>query len=124
MIIFILLILAAAVGTFIAVTLNKRDDDGVFGQAISFAIAVTLCISLLVSTGFIIVEHVGYDIKLAGLQAKRDALVYQVESGVYFGDAVGEFNSELIKDQMMHENPWTSWYVGDYVMGVDPIELN
>lgn len=56
-------------------------------------------------------------------QAKRDALVYQMEHGLYLGDAIGQFNSDLIGAKDAHENPWTSWFVGDYVEHLEPIEL-
>lgn len=80
--------------------------------AASFTMLLVVCI-----------ENTHHDRNLAELQAKRAALEYQIDSGIYFGDAVGEFNSELIHNQYIHNDPWTSWFAGKYWMEVDPVEL-
>ncbi len=56
-------------------------------------------------------------------QAKREALVYQVEHDLYLGDAIGQFNSDLVGAKDAHNSPWTNWFVGDYVEQLEPIEL-
>lgn len=68
-------------------------------------------------------EHINQDLKLKKWQAQRDAIVYQMENKQYLGDALGEFNSELVYKQWYHENPFFSWFEGDYIMKIEPIEL-
>lgn len=71
----------------------------------------------------IIYEHTFVDYKVAELQAERDALVYQMDHQLYLGDALGEYNKKIVWMRNMNENPWTSWFQGDYIYEVDPIEL-
>ena len=97
----------------------KGEDLFVAGICLS-----ALFIIILFAIGTCIIkEHALYDTKLAMLQAKREALVYQLENDMYLGDAIGEFNSNILEARGNHENPWTSWFYGDYYMEVEPIEL-
>ena len=68
--------------------------------------------------------HVNQDIKLEKLKQRKAALEYQMQEGQYLGDALGEFNSEIVSSQMYYQNPWTSWFKGEYVMKITPIELS
>jgi len=90
-------------------------------------IAVTLCvlaiIAIFVSGICIVDERINHDANLSNLQAKREALVYQLENNMFLGDAVGEFNGEIASARAKHESPWTSWFYGDYYMEVEPIEM-
>ena len=78
---------------------------------------------LLLMVGIIISEHTFVDAKVDQLQAERDALVYQMDHQLYLGDALGDYNKKIISWRHVHENPWTSWFQGDYIYEVDPIEL-
>lgn len=72
----------------------------------------------------IVTEHTMVDRKIEALQAKREAIVYQMDRALYLGDALGEFNSEIISGRYYHDNPWTSWLSGEYYYKIDPIDLD
>ena len=84
---------------------------------VAFGIGASVLLACIIS------EHTMIDKKVAKLRARREALVYQMENGLYLGDALGEFNSDIISGRYNHENPWTSWLTGDYYYEVDPIPL-
>lgn len=105
---------------------SMHGDDSLLGDCALIASALCAIVAGAASFTMLLVvciENTHHDRNLAELQAKRTALEYQIDSGIYFGDAVGEFNSELIHNQYMHNDPWTSWFVGKYWMEVDPVEL-
>jgi len=87
------------------------------------ATAVIYGFVLLCMVGAIISEHTFVDAKVDQLQAERAALVYQMDHQLYLGDALGDYNKKIISWRHIHENPWTSWFQGDYIYEVDPIEL-
>lgn len=84
---------------------------------------ISLC-TTIVLCGTIIYSNCFTDEHLSELQEKREALVYQIDHNLFFGDAVGEFNGEIIKCQKLHENPWTNWFYGSYYMEIEPIDLS
>lgn len=86
---------------------------------IGFVAVIVLTVMLLI----ILSEHTFIDQKIDALQAERDALVYQMDNKLYLGDALGDFNKKIISWRYTYENPWTSWFQGDYVFKVDPIPL-
>lgn len=85
---------------------------GIIAGVVAFVMILAVCF-----------EHTGHDRHLAELQARRDALQYQIDEGIYFGDAVGEFNGTLVYQQHLRHDPWTSWFVGRYWDEVEPVEL-
>lgn len=95
--------------------------DNIWTAALLIAICVGF--ALVCMGGFIISEHTFVDQKIEALQAERDAIVYQMDNKLYLGDALGKFNSKIISWRHTYENPWTSWFQGDYIYEVDPIEL-
>ena len=113
----------AILGIALAIVATKlgwmREDLFITGICLSAFFGIVL---FAIGT-YVIKEHALYDTKLAMLQAKREALVYQLENDMYLGDAIGEFNSNILEGRGNHENPWTSWFYGDYYMEVEPIEL-
>lgn len=102
----------------IAIFLTTRRDGFVSGM-----ISILVAVFLLCCGVAIISENTFTERKIKMLNAKREALSYQIENNIYFGDAVGEFNSEVIDHQMGHLNPWTSWLYGSYWMEIEPIDL-
>lgn len=84
---------------------------------------VDLAVLLALGVG-ILSEYSFKDIKVAELQAEREALVYQLNHELWLGSSIGEFNKKIIKGQKLHENPWTSWLRGNYYMEIDPIDLS
>ena len=97
----------------------KHDFLNFVACMIGFVAVLILIIMLLI----ILSEHTFIDRKIDALQAERDALVYQMDNKLYLGDALGDFNKKIISWRYTYENPWTSWFQGDYVFKVDPIPL-
>ena len=117
LIVFCIFITSVAIGIFV----DDYEHDN-----IKFAGIVTAVISgiaLLFMVCGIISEHTFVDAKVDQLQAERAALVYQMDHQLYLGDALGDYNKKIISCRHVHENPWTSWFQGDYIYEVDPIEL-
>lgn len=100
---------------------NEYEHDFLHFVAgiIGFVALLILIIMLLI----ILSEHTFINQKIDALQAERDALVYQMDNKLYLGDALGDFNKKIISWRYTYENPWTSWFQGDYVFKVDPIPL-
>ena len=108
---------------FIIASMKLIDSGSDCAFATSVICVLVAGAASLIMLIIVCVENTHHDRNLAELQAKRAALEYQIENGIYFGDAVGEFNSELIHNQYVHSDPWTSWFAGKYWMEVDPVEL-
>ena len=116
-----IIIVLALGASIVAYRSSEYGSDGfiasIFGMvATGFTL---LCIGIV-----IIGANTFHERNLAALQAERDALVYQVENNMFLGDAVGKFNSELIRHQIGHENPWTSWFYGSYWTEVDIVKFD
>ena len=117
-----IIVFGAAIA-FVLCALFVDDWEHEFLSLISSVLAIIFCvISILMLIG-IICEHANPEKKISALQARREALVYQMENGFYLGDSLGEFNREIISGRYTRESPWTSWFMGDYIYEVDPIEL-
>ena len=117
-----ILIIIAALGLGASIViLCSSDDTGYVVGLICSALFGTLLVCMVTIA---ITSNSFHDRNLATLQAEREALVYQAENNLYLGDAVGKFNSELIRNQLGHKNPWISWFYGSYWLEVEPIELN
>lgn len=86
-------------------------------------IAIIFGIFLAMLTILIIARHspTQMDIDKSTMLAKREALEYQLHEHIYLGDAVGEFNSELIKSQKRYQSPWTNWFHAGWIMEIEPI---
>ena len=108
---------------FILASMKLIDSGNDCAFATSVICALVAGAASLTMLIIVCVENTHHDRNLVELQAKRAALEYQIENGIYFGDAVGEFNSELIHNQYIHNDPWTSWFAGRYWIEVDPVEL-
>ena len=106
-----------AIGIFV----DDYEHDCIKFSGILAAIASGLVLFGMICS--IICEHTFVDSKVEQLQAERNALVYQMNHQLYLGDALGEYNKKIIWMRNMNENPWTSWFQGDYIYEVDPIEL-
>lgn len=102
--------------------INSNRYEGLWFWALGGAVISGIVAVIL--TACIINEHTMIDRKIEALQAKREAIAYQMDRGLYLGDALGEFNSEIISGRYYHDNPWTSWLSGDYYYKVDPIDLD
>ena len=118
----ILIIIAAlGLGACIVILRSSETENGyTIGLVCSLFFGIVLTVLIMT----VIFVNSFHDRNLATLQAEREALVYQAENNLYLGDAVGKFNSELIRNQLGRKNPWISWLYGSYWLEVGPIELN
>lgn len=116
------------ISTVIAIYAKVKDGRRMsIWSDIEYILACVSVISLcttIVLCGRIIRSNCFTDEHLSELQEKREALMYQIDHNLYFGDAVGEFNGEIVKCQKLHENPWTNWFYGSYYMEIEPIDLS
>lgn len=101
--------------------IDSYDHDVLYGVLIGIATVSGLLLTIFVMV--IICENTFADRMLAKLQAEREALVYQMEHNLFLGDALGEFNKKIVGWKMVYESPWTSWFQGDYILQIDPINL-
>ena len=116
-----IIIVALGLGASIVILSSSEDDICyIVGLVCSFSFGIALASMVIIA----IAVNSFHDRNLATLQAEREALVYQVENNLYLGDAVGKFNSELIRNQLGRKSPWISWLYGSYWLEVEPIELN
>lgn len=121
MIITIVLAVLTIAGIVVTIINSKRLNDGL--ALLGIEMVAIFGIGLFACVMMIIVNNSAYDLKKIKLEAKREAIVYQIENNMYYGDSLGEFNVELKKKQILHDSPWTSWLIGDYVMDIEPISL-
>lgn len=93
---------------------------------IACALLAVLCFFVFVIFGVIgLIENSSWncEVQLAELQAKRDAIIYQMDNGLYLGSSLENFNSEIIKGRMCHDNPWLNVFAGEYYYKIDPIPV-
>lgn len=90
---------------------------------LGFMLVTIFGIGLLIVGIVTIINRGGNNLDKIKLQEERAAIVYQMEHEMYYESSLGEFNAELKKSQMLHESPWTNWLIGDYVMEIEPIDL-
>lgn len=103
---------------------TMRNKSWVFKDNVRTAgifITVIGGLVLLILGLIAIIENANSDLYYKMNQARRDAIVYQMENELYLGSSLGDFNSDLISAKRCHESPWTSWLVGDYVMDLELI---
>ena len=60
--------------------------------------------------------------KLHEWQLKREAIVWQMENDQYVGGTLDEYNTFVYHKQYQHNNPWTSWFVWDYITELELID--
>lgn len=113
----IFLIMIGIVVALLLVWLVKKD------VLILAAFWAALIIVVLVAIYTLLAEYATSKTNLVHWQQKREALVYQMDHNLYLGDALGEFNSEVMRKRILHESPWTSWFEGDYIMQIEPIDV-
>ena len=114
MIITILFLVAFVVCLIWAI--KSESDESIILCSMTF-------IALLIVSIILVCENSFPETKKIQLEEKRKAIVYEMDHGFYVGDSLGEFNAQLKRKQRLNENPWTSWFIGDYIMEVEPIEL-
>lgn len=93
---------------------------------IACAVFGVVCFLFFSASGLIgLLENSSWncEVRLAELQAKRDAIIYQMDEGLYLGSSLEDFNTEIIKGRMLHDNPWFNVFAGEYYYKIDPIPV-
>ncbi len=100
----------------------KYDDATswcvIFGTLASAICAIMVVVCIIHNADALYVQK-----RVNELNAEREALIYQMENGFYLGDSLSEYNSKVQNAKLMHENPWTSWFIGDYIMDIELIDI-
>ena len=109
------------VSLLIVIFANHRYEVLTIISCTSMCASLIILVLMLIS---IIDAHSFKERRIASLRTEREAIVYQMEHGLYLGDCLGDFNNKILSNRYEYENPWTSWFQSDYVYEVDPIELN
>lgn len=124
------ILIAALIMFFIGRAVERKHPDKYSTYSQPIIKRIGCCVSIIFGIAAFIIAlmiafaHLGQDVSLAATQAQREALVYQKENGLYLGDALGEFNSEIIMRRMFNESQWTNWFEADYVMKIEPIDMS
>ena len=95
----------------------KKDSDGAI---VSFVLSSAV---LIISIIIICAANLFPEARKIVWEEKRKAIVYEMEHGFYVGDSLGEYNATLKNMQRLNKNPWINWFVGDYIMDIEPIGL-
>ena len=95
----------------------KKDSDS------AIVLFVLSSAALIISIIIICAANLFPEARKIGWEEKRKAIVYEMEHGFYVGDSLGEYNATLKGMQRLNKNPWTNWFVGDYIMEIEPIGL-
>lgn len=120
-----LIILTVSVGLFIA-WLIARKRLGWISTVPDWLLMLSALfgIVLLVLSLIIVGEHIDQDAKRRQFELRREAIIWQMENGQYLSGDLGDFNADVYKQKWLHENPWFSWFVGDYIMDIELIDTN
>lgn len=119
-----LIIISIFLISTICVLISKGTDWGDF-----FMCLLIMNFVLLVFLGAIIIkENALSNIHAEELQIKYDVLTYGMEKDPYFRDTtlinqIEEYNVDITKGRIWHQNMWTSWFYGDYYMEAELIDL-
>lgn len=123
MIIF-LIFLGIVIASFIAFVISKKTCDWYSDSPFVFRIIGTgFMIAVVIMAIIISVEHSPCykEMKLREIQLRREAIVWQMDNNLYVGGVLDEYNAEIFRAQYGHNNPWTSWFYGDYVLELELI---
>ena len=120
-----LIILGIAIGAFIAWKICKKKCDW-YSSLPDFFSTVGLTFSFLaIFFGIVIgVIHLPryQERKLREWQLKREAIVWQMDNGMYVGGVLDKYNADVYYKKYQHNNPWVNWFVGDFVKDLELID--
>lgn len=119
-----LIILGIAIASFIAFGISKKTCSWYSDLPLVFKLSGTcLMITAVIMAIIISVEHSPRyrEMKLRECQLRREAIVWQMDNNLYVGGVLDEYNAEIFRAQYEHNNPWTSWFYGDYVLELELI---
>ena len=77
----------------------------------------------IILTVAIITAHARPQYKIEKWNLKREAIVWQMENGYMSGD-LAEYNDDVFSAQKNLNNPWFSWFHGDWVMELELIDVD
>lgn len=123
MIIF-LIFLGIAIASFIAFVISKKTCEWYSDLPLVFKLSgICFMIAVVIMAIIISVEHSPRykEMKLRECQLRREAIIWQMDNNLYVGGVLDEYNAEIFRAQYEHNNPWTSWFYGDYVLELELI---
>ena len=122
----IYLIILGLAGCFlIAFMISYKNCDPFSNLPAGFLTVSAICCAVtIILTVVIITEHSPryQERKLREYQLRREAIVWQMDHKQYVGGDLHEYNTEVYERQNLHNNPWFSWFEGDYVMQLELID--
>ena len=126
MIIFLIIavLFVASLVTAIVIYKNpKRDyfDDkySYFSVIALFSGVLTVILALII--GISHAPALGQR-KLHQANLQKEAIEWQMKNDLYVGGELGDYNENVFRRQWLHENPWFSWFEGDWVMDLELID--
>lgn len=136
----IFFIVATIVSIIIAtIYYNKFENDSssdilALPSAIFTVIAIVFFLVSLICGIVCVCENTNTHAQIEKYEAKREVLVYQIENETYLNDNnigtyelfkdIYEFNQDVLSGKIGHENPWYSWFYGEYYEYIEPISFN
>lgn len=136
MIFFIVVTIVSCIIAIICYNIYEKNYNDLFDvlSAILIVLTIVFFITSIVCGCICISENVNTDAKIARYEAEREALVYQIENETYLNDNnmgtyelfkdVSKFNKDVLSGKIGHENPWYSWFYGEYYKYIEPISFN
>ena len=91
--------------------------------SILLTIGTVFGIITIILTVIIIGVHARPQYKIEKWNLKREAIVWQMENGYMSGD-LAEYNEDVFSEQKNLNNPWFSWFHGDWVMELELIDVD
>ena len=127
-------IIAAAVT--IALTILCMDHDRDIGAVIFGMLGIATAATVIIMTINICIVNMGVDGDIAKLNARREALVYELASGIYDVDGdvgiskktlmteVREFNELILSKRAVQEDFWVGIFTPDIYDKIEVIEYD
>lgn len=122
--IFLGIAIASFIASFIAFVISKKTCNWYSDSPFVFrVIGIGFMIAVVIMAIIISVEHSPRykEMKLRECQLRREAIIWQMDNNLYVGGVLDEYNAKIFRAQYQHNNPWTSWFYGDYVLELELI---
>ena len=132
--IYVVCIIAAAVT--IALTIRCMDHDRDTGAIIFGTLGIATAAVVIIMTIAICVANIGVEGDVAKLNARREALVYELTSGIYDADGdvgiskktlmteVREFNELILSKRAVQNDFWIGIFTPDIYDKIEVIEYD
>ena len=127
--IFVFLTIVGFVLAALSYEYNWSEGLEILGVIVGTISAITAIIMLM----FIIACNCNTDGQIAGLEAERESLVYQLEAGLYDNDndigkrelmhEIQEWNKDIAMNRKAQDDFWIGIFVPDIYYDIEPIPL-